>query len=221
MVQILRTFIKAERTGDWNLHLQTMYDMLPFFAAAGHNLYTKSAYVYLTSMHMLPSEHPEIFTAYQGGHHVLRRSERYWAGISTDLTIEQVLMRTIKISGGMTRGRGMGDNQRAQWIMSMPACAKINEALQELTGTGFETSDIHKEASTARMSRDKNDISAVLEFLRLRNPFEGDNTLRNIYTGEVAQKSVSADTAKDVGKKSFQHYQNKILWITLSRSHNK
>lgn len=96
MVQILRTFIKAERTGDWNLHLQTMYDMLPFFAAAGHNLYTKSAYVYLTSMHMLPSEHPEIFTAYQGGHHVLRRRERYWAGISTDLTIEQVLMRTIK-----------------------------------------------------------------------------------------------------------------------------
>lgn len=86
----------------------------------------------------------------------------------------------------MTRGRGMGDNQLAQWIMSMPACAKINEALQELTDTGFETSDIHKEASTARMSRDKNDISAVLEFLRLRNPFEGDNTLRNIYTGEVA-----------------------------------
>lgn len=47
----------------------------------------------------------------------------------------------------MTKGRGMDDNQRAQCIMSMPAC--INEALQDLTGTGFETSDIHKEASTA------------------------------------------------------------------------
>lgn len=82
----------------------------------------------------------------------------------------------------MTRGRKMGDNQRAQW-MSMPACAKINEAHQDLTGTGLETSDINKEASTARMSRDKNDISAILEFLRLRNPFEGYNTLRNIYTG--------------------------------------
>lgn len=49
-----------------------MYDMLPFFA-----------------------EHPEIFTTFQGGHHVLRRSERYWARISTDLTLKQVLMRTI------------------------------------------------------------------------------------------------------------------------------
>lgn len=46
----------------------------------------------------------------------------------------------------MTRGRGMDDNQRTQCIMSMPDCAKINEALQNLTGTGFETSDIHKEA---------------------------------------------------------------------------
>eukprot|EP00795_Rhopilema_esculentum_P015939 gene15939-biopygen5325 len=29
MIEILRTFIKAERTGDWNLHLQTVQAMLP------------------------------------------------------------------------------------------------------------------------------------------------------------------------------------------------
>ena len=43
MADILRTFIKGERTGNWSLHLQAVYDMLPYFAAAGHNLYTKSA----------------------------------------------------------------------------------------------------------------------------------------------------------------------------------
>lgn len=86
----------------------------------------------------------------------------------------------------------MGDNQRAQW-MSMPACAKINEAHPDLTGTGLETSDINKEASTARMSRDKNDISAILEFLRLRNPY-----IEKYLHGEEAHKSVNADTAKHV-----------------------
>ena len=44
MIGILRMFIKAERIGDWNLHLQAVHKMLPYFAAAGHNLYTKSAY---------------------------------------------------------------------------------------------------------------------------------------------------------------------------------
>ena len=38
MVAILKKFIKAERTGNWTLHLAAVQDMLPYFAAAGHNL---------------------------------------------------------------------------------------------------------------------------------------------------------------------------------------
>lgn len=93
MVDILRRFIKAERTGNWDLHLQAVYDMLPFFAAAGHNLYAKSAHVYLQIMSELKDKHPDVFQSFQDGLHVVRRSDRYWAGLSTDLTIEQVLMR--------------------------------------------------------------------------------------------------------------------------------
>ena len=47
MVQILCKFIKAERTGNWSLHLSALQEMLPYLAASGHNLYTKSAYVYI------------------------------------------------------------------------------------------------------------------------------------------------------------------------------
>ena len=50
MIGILQMFIKAERTGDWALHLQTIQAMLPYFAAAGHNLYAKSAHMYLQTM---------------------------------------------------------------------------------------------------------------------------------------------------------------------------
>ena len=42
MIDSLKQFIKAERTGNWELHLKIMKDVLPFFAAAGHNLYLKS-----------------------------------------------------------------------------------------------------------------------------------------------------------------------------------
>ena len=30
------------------------------------------------------------------------RSDRYWAGISSDMLIEQTLMRSLKTSGGLT-----------------------------------------------------------------------------------------------------------------------
>lgn len=66
--------------------------MLPYFAAAGHNLYAK----------------PDVCALFMKGYHVLRRSERYWAGLSSDLVIEKELMRSEKTTGGLTRGRGMG-----------------------------------------------------------------------------------------------------------------
>jgi len=40
MVDILRMYIKAERSGNWRLHLQALSEMLPYLAAAGYNLYT-------------------------------------------------------------------------------------------------------------------------------------------------------------------------------------
>ncbi|GFR77724.1 hypothetical protein ElyMa_002244600 [Elysia marginata] len=42
MLDILRKFIKCERTGNWNLHLHSMKEMLPYLAASGHSLYVKS-----------------------------------------------------------------------------------------------------------------------------------------------------------------------------------
>lgn len=74
MIDILRRFIKAERTGNWELHLQTVKDMLPYFAALGHNLYVKSSRVYLQQMDNLKT-HPEVLAFLQSGHHVIRRSD--------------------------------------------------------------------------------------------------------------------------------------------------
>ncbi|CAG2254537.1 unnamed protein product [Mytilus edulis] len=61
MLEILRTFIKAERTGNWDLHLQSVYNMLPYFAAAGHNLYAKSAYASNDDAPTTRAEHPGIW----------------------------------------------------------------------------------------------------------------------------------------------------------------
>ncbi|XP_021362244.1 uncharacterized protein LOC110456045 [Mizuhopecten yessoensis] len=201
MMAILRRFLKAERTGNWDLHLQTTREMLLYFAASGHNLYTKSAYIYLSNMQNLESEHPDVYQHFQDGHHVLRRSNRYWAGLSTDLAIEQVLMKNIKSCGGLTRGRGMDEAQRAQWVLSMPACAEYNSAMQNITGVITRSDDQHKEMSKGRMARDFKDTQTIIDFLKERNPFAEDLSLRNIVTGEVADDTANADKALEIGQK--------------------
>lgn len=48
------------------------------------------------------------------GNHVLRRTHLYKSGLSTVLIKEHVLMISVKSTGGLTCGRGMGEAKRAQ-----------------------------------------------------------------------------------------------------------
>lgn len=211
MVAILRRFLKAERTGNWELHLQSVREMLPFWAASGHNLYTKSAYVYLQMMLDLPESHPDVYKMFMQGYHVVRRSDRYWAGLSTDLIIEQVLMRSVKTHGGLTRGKGMSETQRLIWVLSMPACADINETMQKLTGVKYETSDQHKDISTARQVRDTKDTLALIDYLRERDPFAENDSLFNIANGMSAKEGVNVEQTGNIGERILSSMTGKAV----------
>ena len=78
-------------------------------------------------MTKLEDTNPTIHDLFMKGHHVSRRSDCFWAGLSSDLVTEQVLIRSVKTTGGLTRG--MDELQRASWLLSMPACAEINAAM--------------------------------------------------------------------------------------------
>lgn len=117
----------------------------------------KSAYLYLQLVCDLHKTHPDVHKSFQDGLHVVRKSDRYWSRLSTDLVIEQVLMRSLKTSGGLTRGRGMTEAQRLAWVMSMPACAEVHSAMQNPTDIVNNTSEQHKEATKARQERGHKD----------------------------------------------------------------
>ena len=110
-IGIVKRYIKAERTGNWKLHLSTVKDMLNLFAATGHLHYAKSARFYLQQMCELETSHPDVYHVFSNsGFHAVRRNDRIWSGLWSDLVIEQFMMRAIKTSGGLTRGRGMNES---------------------------------------------------------------------------------------------------------------
>lgn len=49
-VALMLRFIRAEREGNWILHLDNIVSMLLYFHAAGHILYAKSAHLYVQDM---------------------------------------------------------------------------------------------------------------------------------------------------------------------------
>lgn len=161
MIDILCSFIKADRTADWNFHLEATSNMLPYFAASGHNFYAKSAYLYLQTMLALQKTNPEVHKKFLKGFHVVRRSDRHWAGHPTDLLIEQVLMRSVKSSGGLTSGRPLTEMQRLVWLLSWPICSLVNASMQNLIGVAYVTIDQHVDSSTARRKRYDADLDKV------------------------------------------------------------
>lgn len=82
--------IEGERTGNWLVHLDAVSKILNLFAATGHTNYGKSAHLYLQRMRELPTDYPEIYRKFtEDQYHTVRKSGRFWAGLSTDLVIEQ------------------------------------------------------------------------------------------------------------------------------------
>ncbi len=61
MVDTVKQLLKAQRTGNFLLYLETLKEMLPFYAAAGHLHYTKSVYLYIQDMLQLKETNREVF----------------------------------------------------------------------------------------------------------------------------------------------------------------
>lgn len=152
-------------------------------------------------MSNLRDDHPTVYRDFVSGLHVVRRSDRLWAGLSTDLVIEQVLMRSLKTSGGLTGGRGFTEQQRLIWLLSMPACAETNRAMQELAGVKSNSGERNKDMYKARQKRDAKDTLVILTTFEDRDPFSAGPNLRNIMTGVNADNAVNVDRARAIGEK--------------------
>ena len=77
-IQTFKNFVRAEKTGNWCLHLQSVHDMLNLFAATGHVHYAKSARLYYQQMMELKTSYPWVHHKFVvEGFHTVRRSSRF------------------------------------------------------------------------------------------------------------------------------------------------
>ena len=91
-VKILKEFIRDEWTRNWSLHLQSV--MINLFAATGHVHNAKCSKLYLQQIIKLETQYPWVYCMFNdNGYHTVRRSDKFWARLWTDLIIEQVMTR--------------------------------------------------------------------------------------------------------------------------------
>ncbi|KAK3928365.1 Protein lin-54-like protein [Frankliniella fusca] len=232
LMEYLHFFIRAERTGDWNLHIAALKLMLPVFPAAGHLNYAKSAPLHLKIAESLPNilsedEYLAFVTNFS-----IRRSDKFFAGLSSDLTIEQVLMAALKGRQGVTRGRGMTDSTIATFVKTMPLCTRVSRAVKSFAGLDTETTAVHVDLRESRQRRDRLDSGKMYEWLELHSPFtkpkellvsvssglSGDSTVNCLELLEVGRKMLASMAGKTFGELTLKRKDRVLSLATVTSS---
>ena len=93
----------------------------------------------------------------------------------------------------------------------MPVTAEVNRAMQDFTGTKYQTSDQDKDTAQVRITRDHSDGFKILQYLQEIGPFTTEENLINLATGEVADESVNVRQAFEIGEKFVRGRSNQLV----------
>lgn len=111
MVLLLLQFLKAERTGDWSLHITATSEMTTFFFAMDRQNYAKWLPIYLADMAALSSKHPLVHKEFFDGNHSVSRSNDPCSKVSTDMALNLSVGIQSRKAGSLESAR-----IQMQWI---------------------------------------------------------------------------------------------------------
>ena len=208
-VLLIMSFIRAEREGDWLLHLTTFRKMLPYYFAAGHVNYARYGLYYLRTMEKLP---PHIQRYFLQGQHVTRHIAGIWKGLWTDQFIESTFMRYGHSAGGII-GITLKQEALKTWALSRHLCCKIESDMQKMEEEDGDTVQLyHKEEAKSRIladSKDRTGLGNKLDScLHPLNPSEHpEDSLVNIVSGKIAPPVVNVDSSVKIGERMMADFE--------------
>ena len=194
MINILLQFIKAERTGNWDLHLSAVATMVPPLFALDRPNYARWLPLYLADMNQLESKHPKVHQEFIAGNHSISRSGQPFSQVSTDMALEQSINADSKSKGGIV---GITQSPAALngWFLTAHERASITTALKEMYGLQDIDKVPHKEAAPKRVQRDEDDVRKLVKCFTsgfITNPFsEETESIVNFATGIVLPSDVA------------------------------
>ncbi|GBM52909.1 hypothetical protein AVEN_197215-1 [Araneus ventricosus] len=156
--------------------------------------------IYISNMlHLENLIDPSVFRRFIQGFFTVRRSAKFSCRISSDMIIEQSLMKSMQTDGGISRGRSTQKSVISKWVHSIHATNTVCEGLEDLANVKMNTTDKYVDASDSRVKRDIEDIKKLLEWFLLHDPFPVVEKIISIASGVVGDEKINCHNALKVG----------------------
>ncbi len=211
MVEILLGLLRADREGDWNLHLSCIRGMIPWCFAMDKTNYARYLPVYYAQMTNLKSTSPDLYEHFQGGGFSVQLSDSNPFGrIAVDQTTEETVNKDTQPSGG-TRGFSLKPGTLTRYYLTAEYRASALRQLRDHVSSKSQRFS-HADLGASRIRKDESDVSSLADMLENNwiNPFVSDpSDIVSLSTGLVAPSEVANDlqTAHQRGENAFREFQ--------------
>lgn len=148
MIKEMMLFVRALRTGDWQLHRTSLQLFTKYFFAHDRLNYTRMIPVYLAEMEKLPDSDPKIYQEFLDGNWIVNKNQDVaFCALGADHALEQINW-SMKLSGGLV-GITLNPNARTKFFLIAPELARPAEEAKEIAGTSTANESTHHHSLTA------------------------------------------------------------------------
>ncbi|KAG1650017.1 hypothetical protein GQR58_028409 [Nymphon striatum] len=191
MIEILLGLIRADREGDWYLHLASIKSMIPWCFAMDKTNYSRC------------------------GFSVQLRQANPFAKIAIDQTVEETVNKDTQTAGG-TKGFSLKQSALTRYYLTAEHRAEALRQLRDLISSGQSREGLnHADLQSSRVKRDENDVKSIVDMLENNwtNPFSNQpSDLVSLSTGAAATSAITSDLlkARSKGEEAFKIHKERL-----------
>ena len=186
MVTRLFTFIEATRSRNWELHLDSLEDMIADFASMDRINYRRYAALYIADMRHLKENDKETWNYFREGNFCCQKNSIPFTAIGRDHCGEQE-NKILKGRGGVS-GQSSNSNRRNRYFMTAPILAQIYKYMQKQGGSSSVNRKFHYQLGKAHTKRQNKWIVSLLQTYdkqKVSLAATEEAQFKNIVTGQV------------------------------------
>ena len=175
------TFIRSLRQSSFDLFIDALTQLVPWFFALNHQNYARWASVHLRDMRLLDSIHPQTSKEFRSGNFTVNTTGRPFSAIGLDQAHEHLNAR-VKGTGGAV---GLTENPEAlqRWMIAGPEVARVIDEFEQATANVIKndcSTLLHHEQTRSQQNLFVTQVtSLVAAFEEMGNPFTDDG--KSIY----------------------------------------
>jgi len=214
-------FVRSIRQADFDLYVQSLSQLVPWFFALNYQHYARWASVHLRDMITIDSLHPAIAKEFRAGKFTAnKRRSKPFSAIGLDHAHEQLNARVKGVGGAV----GLTENADAlrRWMVAGPEVARVVTEFEQASGCheDYNVFRHHEQTPAQQIAFIKQVSSLVSTIENMGNPFLDDgNELYALDTHNVCDISVvkTVETVESVGCEQFNTFvQDRLIACTTA-----